>query len=217
MVAYHPRRYVSSWLIAKAMPPYETYAAPGGRRLTVWRAERRSSPAGPRLGRAPLQSTSSLVAMVSTACTPVPKASSQTGRGAEIRSGSPAVSAASSPRPASLATPLKPPHPQVLPRDKEGVVRRLAVRPAASPFFGEGVEGRGERGAGLVGGTWISAPWFWASLGELVDAVAPSVAPAIADVLAALPGPGRRGNAAGAGLSSKGSHSTSINPSYSAS
>src|SRR5215217_2778096 len=45
MVAYHPRRYVSSWLIAKAMPPYETYAASGGRRLTVWRAERRSSPA----------------------------------------------------------------------------------------------------------------------------------------------------------------------------
>src|SRR5215216_6447519 len=86
--------------------------------------------------------------------------------------------------------------PQVLPRDEEGVVRRLAVRPAASPFFGEGVEGRGERGAGLVGGTWISAPWFWASSGELVDAVAPSVARAVADVLAALPGPRRRGNAA---------------------
>ena len=96
-----------------------------------------------------------------------------------------------------------PPHansliPQVLPRDEEGVVRRLAVRPAASPFFGEGVEGRGERGASLVGGTWISAPWFWASLGELVDAVAPSVAPAIADVLAARPAPRRRDNAAGA-------------------
>src|SRR5215217_5738947 len=59
MVAYHPRRYVSSWLIAKAMPPYETYAAPGGQRLTVWRAERRSSPAGPRRGRAPPQSISS--------------------------------------------------------------------------------------------------------------------------------------------------------------
>jgi hypothetical protein len=83
--------------------------------------------------------------------------------------------------------------PQVLPRDKEGVVRRLAVRPAASPFFGEGVEGRGKRGAGLVRGTWISAPWFWASSGELVDAVAPSVAPAIADVLAAQPGQRRRG------------------------
>jgi hypothetical protein len=63
-------------------------------------------------------------------------------------------------------------------------------------------------------------------LGELVDAVAPSVAPVIADVLAARPGLRRRGNAArvmrqgnaaGAGLSSKGSHSTSINPSYSAS
>jgi hypothetical protein len=50
-------------------------------------------------------------------------------------------------------------------------------------------------------------------LGELVDAVAP----VIADVLAARPGLRRRGNAAGAGLSSKRSHSTSINPSYSAS
>jgi len=79
--------------------------------------------------------------------------------------------------------------PQVLPRDEQGVVRRLAVRPAASPFFGEGVEGRGESGAGLVRGTWISAPWFWASLGELVDAVAPSVARAIADVLAVRAAP----------------------------
>ena len=70
MVAYHPRRYVSSWLIAKAMPPYETYAAPGGRRLTVWRAERRSSPAGSRLGRAPPQSTSSLVTMVGSSVHP---------------------------------------------------------------------------------------------------------------------------------------------------
>src|SRR5215212_8001968 len=157
MVAYHPRRYVSCWLIAKAMPPYETYAAPGGRRLSVWRAERRAFPAGPRLGRESPQSTSSLVAMVGTACTPVPKASSHTERGAEIRSGSHPVSAASSPRPAALATPRKPPHPQVLPRDKEGVVRRLAVLSAASPFFGEGVEGRDKRGAGLVGGTWISA------------------------------------------------------------
>src|SRR5829696_10043335 len=111
MVAYHPRRYVSSWLIAKAMPPYETYAAPGGQRLTVWRAERRSSLAGSRLGRAPPQSTSSFVAMVGTACTPVPKASSHTERGAEIRSGSHAVSAASSPRPAARATPRKPSHP----------------------------------------------------------------------------------------------------------
>src|SRR5215210_6494369 len=94
-----------------------------------------------------------------------------------------------SPPPLPRGPPPLPPHansltPQVLPRDKEGVVRRLAVLPAASPFFGEGVEGRGERGAGLVGGTWISAPWFWASSGELVDAVAP----AIADVLAARPG-----------------------------
>src|SRR5215213_2845323 len=142
------------------------------------------------------QSTSSLVAMVGTACTPVPKASSHTERGAEIRSGSHPVSAASSPRPAALATPRKPPHPQVLPRDKEGVVRRLAVLSAASPFFGEGVEGRDKRGAGLVGGTWISAPWSWASSGELVDAVAPSVAPAIADVLAARPGQRRRSNTA---------------------
>src|SRR5829696_4921239 len=61
--------------------------------------------------RAPPQSTSSLVAMVGTACTPVPKAPSHTERGAEIRSGSHAVSAASSPRPATLATPCKPPHP----------------------------------------------------------------------------------------------------------
>src|SRR5215210_1512066 len=152
MVAYHPRRYVSSWLIAKAMPPYETYAAPGGRRLTVRRAERRSSPAGSRLGRAPPQSTSPFVAMVGTACTPVPKASSHKERGAEIRSGSHAVSAASSPRPAARATPRKPPHPPAVPRDEQGVVRRLAVRPAASPFFGEEVEGRDERGAGLVGG-----------------------------------------------------------------
>ena len=59
MVAYHPRRYVSCWLIAKAMPPYETYAAPGGRRLSVWRAERRSSLAGPRLGRESPQRISS--------------------------------------------------------------------------------------------------------------------------------------------------------------
>src|SRR5215212_7950931 len=61
-----------------------------------------------------------------------------------------------SPPPLPRGPPPVPPHanpltPQVLPRDKEGVVRRLAVRPAASPFFGEGVEGRGERGAGLVG------------------------------------------------------------------
>src|SRR5215207_2442362 len=42
---------------------------------------------------------------------PVPKAPSHTERGAEIRSGSHAVSAASSPRPAALATPCKPPHP----------------------------------------------------------------------------------------------------------
>src|SRR5215210_6239966 len=106
-----------------------------------------------------------------------------------------------SPPPLPRGPPPLPPHanpltPQVLPRDKEGVVRRLAVRPAASPFFGEGVEGRGERGAGLVGGTWISAPWFWASSGELVDAVAPSVAPAIADVLAARPGQRHRSNTA---------------------
>src|SRR5919112_3162370 len=116
MVAYHPRRYVSSWLIAKAMPPYETYAAPGGRRLTVWRAERRSSPAEGRaslehLLRASPQSTSSLVVMVGTACPPVPKASSHTERGAKIRTGSHAVSAASSPRPAARATPRKPSHP----------------------------------------------------------------------------------------------------------
>src|SRR5215212_8730999 len=75
-----------------------------------------------------------------------------------------------SPPPLPRGPPPLPPHanpliPQVLPRDKEGVVRRLAVRPAASPFFGEGVEGRGERGAGLVGGTWISAPCV--VLGEL--------------------------------------------------
>src|SRR5215217_3131169 len=58
------------------------------------------------------QITSSLVAMVGTACTPVPKASSHTERGAEIRSGSYPVSAASSQRPAALATPRKPPHPR---------------------------------------------------------------------------------------------------------
>jgi hypothetical protein len=102
-----------------------------------------------------------------------------------------------SPPPLPRGPPPVPPHanpltPQVLPRDKEGVVHRLAVRPAASPFFGEGVEGRGERGAGLVGGTWISTPWFWASSGELIDAVAP----AIADVLAARPGQRHRSNTA---------------------
>jgi hypothetical protein len=38
--------------------------------------------------------------------------------------------------------------PQIRPRHKEGVVRRLAVRSAASPFFGEGAERQGERRAG---------------------------------------------------------------------
>src|SRR5215216_5436139 len=102
-----------------------------------------------------------------------------------------------SPPPLLRGPPLVPPHanpltPPAVPRDEQGVVRRLAVRPAASPFFGEEVEGRDERGAGLVGGTWISAPWFWASSGELIDAVAP----AIADVLAARPGQRHRSNTA---------------------
>src|SRR5215212_1172538 len=115
MVAYHPRRYVSCWLIAKAMPPYETYVPqaagvlPFGEQSVELPRQGRASVE--HLLRAPPRSTSSLVAMVGTACTPVPKASSHTERGAEIRSGSHAVSAASSPRPAALVTPRKPSHP----------------------------------------------------------------------------------------------------------
>src|SRR5829696_1824002 len=83
--------------------------------------------------------------------------------------------------------------PQVLPRDEEGLVRRLAMRPAASPFFGEGVERQGERGVGLVGGNVDLGPGV---LGEPVDAVAPLVVPSVADVLAARRV--RSGSAAGA-------------------
>src|SRR5215207_103748 len=162
-------------------------------------------PAGPRLVRAPPQSTSSehlLRAPPLSWRWSVPRAprypKPPRTRSAGRRSG-PGPTRSPPPRP--RGPPPLPPHanpltPQVLPRDEQGVVRRLAVRPAASPFFGEAVEGRDERGAGLVGGTWISAPWFWASLGELIDAVAPSVAPAIAGVLAARPGQRRRSNAA---------------------
>jgi hypothetical protein len=75
---------------------------------------------------------------------------------------------------------------QILPRDEEDVVRRLAVRSAASSFFGEGVERQGERGAGLVGGDVDLDPVV---LGEPVDVVAPVVA----DVLAARCGQRRRG------------------------
>src|SRR5215216_740489 len=179
MVAYHPRRYVSSWLIAKAMPPYETYAAPGGRRLSVWRAERRSSLAGPRLGRESPQRISSdhLLSRGDGRYRVHPGTQSLLAHGA--RGGDPVRVLPGLrrlfPEARRPCHPTQTPSPQVLPRDKEGVVRRLAVLSAASPFFGEGVEGRDKRGAGLVGGTWISAPWSWASSGELVDAVAPSV------------------------------------------
>src|SRR5919112_4248166 len=161
MVAYHPRRYVSSWLIAKAMPPYETYAAPDGRRLTVWRAERRTSPAGSRLGRAPPHSVEHLLrapplswrwSVPRAPRYPKPPRTRSAGR----RSG---PGPTRSPPPLPRGPPPVPPHanpltPQVLPRDKEGVVRRLAVRPAASPFtprtrpsrpWGRGYSCRGTR------------------------------------------------------------------------
>src|SRR5829696_9228282 len=166
MVAYHPRRYVSSWLIAKAMPPYETYAAPGGQRLTVWRAERRSSLAGSRLGRAPPQSTSSFVAMVGTACTPVPKASSHKERGAEIRSGSHAVSAASSPRPAARATPRKPPHPpgRTPRRTRRGAPPRGA--PGRVPVLRRRSGGPGQAWSGAGTGTVDLGPVVLGELGR---------------------------------------------------
>src|SRR5215212_6301717 len=200
MVAYHPRRYVSSWLIAKAMPPYETYAAPGGRRLTVRRAERRSSPAGSRLGRAPPQSTSPFVAMVGTACTPVPKASSHTERGAEIRSGSHAVSAASSPRPAARATPRKPSHPSgPTPRQ-----RRRGAPPRGAPgrvsVLRRRSGGLGRAWSGLGRGNVDLGPVVLGELGRARRrgrAIGRAIGRArIADVLAARPGQRRRGNAA---------------------
>src|SRR5215207_11062556 len=176
------------------MPPQAASVLPFGEQSVD--LPRQGRAAVEHLLRALPQSTSSLVAMVGTVCPRYPKP--PRARSAGRRSG---PGPTRSPPPLPRGAPPLPPHansliPQVLPRDEEGVVRRLAVRPAASPFFGEGVEGRGERGASLVGGTWISAPWFWASLGELVDAVAPSVAPAIADVLAARPGQRHRSNTA---------------------
>ncbi len=125
--------------------------------------------------------------MVGTPCTPIPKASSRTERKAEIRSRSHAASAAaSSSRPAAFYLAQHLLVAQIPPRDEEGVVSRLAVRSAASSFFGEGVERQGERGAGLVGGDVDLDPVV---LGEPVDVVAPVVA----DVLAARLGQRRRG------------------------
>src|SRR5215212_5539442 len=139
MVAYHPRRYVSSWLIAKAMPPYETYAAPGGQRLTVWRAERRSSLAGSRLGRAPPQSTSSEHLLFRGDGRYRVHPGTQSLLAHVARGGDPVRVPRGLRRLFPEARRPLPPHansltPQVLPRDKEGVVHRLAVRPAASPF-----------------------------------------------------------------------------------
>src|SRR5215207_8768589 len=117
-------------------------------------------PAGPRLVRAPPQSTSSehlLRAPPLSWRWSVPRAprypKPPRTRSAGRRSG-PGPTRSPPPRP--RGPPPLPPHanpltPQVLPREEQGVVRRLAVRPAASPFFGEAVEGRDERGAGLVG------------------------------------------------------------------
>src|SRR5829696_2251143 len=124
------------------MPPYETYAAPGGRRLTVWRAERRSFPAGrasaEHLLRAPPRSWRWSVPRA-------PRSQSLLAHGA--RGGDPVrvprglrrlfPEARRPCHPTQTLSPLR-----SYPRQR----RRGAPprgRPAASPFFGEGVEGRG--------------------------------------------------------------------------
>jgi hypothetical protein len=81
----------------------------------------------------------------------------------------------------------------------------LVARPPRKQYLLKKFYRPGERGAGLVGGNVDLDPVV---LSEPVDVVAPVVT----DALAA-----RLGSAAGAGLSSKGSHSTSTNPSSSAS